>query len=473
MIVIIDMRFLIVLLLSIIFLGKLSLSAEIIRVFWENDVVVKGSDHYYTNGFRIEYWNRSISHPLPYLGRRYFSYPHNCDREIGGLSFGQNQYTPTEIERNFPKEGDRNYAAWLYLGSLYSLECGKHSFFWESSIGSLGRISGGEPIQSIVHKAIQSARPEGWGDQIKNSITFQNNLDYKYFYNPYIGLHSFGKLGNAFSAMGGGLITRIGRVKSNTMPGMDISGSSQPAQFMDRGEFYFYIQAQVWKQFYDGTIQGGDPWKEKEKWQITEDRQNSFLLNNQLEPWRARLGWDWNQEETLLARFGIFYELYKEKLPDNLPMNLLLFHTLFNGNSLLDKSEKRLIAFLLKDKPWEQATNDEKLIYAISLTNNTDKQISDLTYLLTFKYFIETISKDFPLSMEQQILLWKYQKEPRVPVGIEPRSMQGKIQMGFAMYLRENLFFHVGGVFATTDFYPDKNLPQSHKWGSIQLAYNY
>lgn len=471
------MRFISIFLLSMFFLGKSQLKAETSRVFWENDAVVKGSDHYYTNGFRIEHWSPSIFHLIPYFRKILFSTLNNCGREIAGISLGQNQYTPTEIERIFPKTGDRNYAAWLYFGGLYSLECGKHSFFLETSIGTLGKNSGGETIQSYVHDIVKSARPEGWNNQISNSITFQNNVDYKYFYNPYLGWNAFAKVGNAFTSMGSGLIARIGHVRSHTMPGMDIAGSSNPVQFIDSREIYFYIQAHVWKQFYDGTIQGGNPWKENGKWQLTEDRKNSYLLSSEMEPWRERLGWDWNQEKTLLARFGIFYNLYKafhdKPLPDNLPMNLVLFHTLFNGNSILDKSEKRLIAFLLKDKSSEQTTPDEKLIYSLVLMNTTNRQLSDLTHFLAFKYFVENISNDFPISMEQQILLWKFQKEQKVPFGMEPRSLQGKIQMGFAIHLQENLFFHIGGAFATTDFYPDKNLPQSHKWGSVQLAYNY
>ena len=420
------------------------------RFFWENDVFFPPSDHYYTNGFRFEYWKEKSFNK------------ENLPKELG-ISFGQNLFTPTEIKRNIPKFKDRPYSAWIYLGFVNSFYSKNYSLFWEISLGSLGENALGKEIQTQIHQVIKSEIPEGWTNLISNKVTLQNNLDYKYFYNKYFGLHSSLKLGNYNSSLGIGTIFRFGKINSLYMPGFNIFESSNPPLFYNEKEKFFYISFLAWHQFYDGTLQNNSSFK----FDKTIDLQ--ILLDQNLYLTQKTLNIDWNNYHTLTSRFWLFYGLYSHILPENLSLNVILFNTLFNGNSKLDNDEKKLILFLARDQDLYNFSNLEKKIYFLSFYSS-NSLTSQILYYLSLLYLAETTLQDKSLNHLDLIFL-TYLNNRISSFSTKPKSFQGKLNFGYVTYLNESLFFQCGVNISTTDFYQPSYLPSWHKWMSFQFVY--
>lgn len=450
----------------------LSLEAEeIFRIKWENDLFFLRSDHYYTNGFRFEYWRKQEQkEKKDFQFFRNLSHNVHCENENRGLVLGQNLYTPTEIERYYSKVGDRNYAGWLYLGYLYSLECKNSVFFWEASVGTLGKNSYGEQVQKFVHRISNSEIPVGWSSQVPNTFTLQNHLNYKYFYSSNLGFETSLKLGNVFTSFGMGAMFRFGNIYSKTIPSLDIAESSAPPEF-HIGERYFYVRSFYWKQFYDGTLQGGNIYKSDRTQKISEVQQNSYLLDPKKSELKKLFSLDWNMENTFMGRYAVFYHLYRENLPDNLPLNLILFHTLFNGNSRMTIPTKNMILFVLRDKNWDETPTEEKLLYAIAILNDGSVQFSNLLYGLALQYFLQNVVANVPVTPEQIYFFQQVQRNKSTYT--KPRSLQGKLQVGFVWTIKEGLFLQFASTVSTPEFYPEPFLPQFHKWAGFQIAARY
>ncbi len=440
---------------------------EIIRVKWENDFYFQ-SDHYYTNGFRFEYWKKP---KIPTIQDFQFLLKNkitNCEKESNGFVIGQNLYTPTEIGRYYSKLGDRNYAGWLYFGSLYFIECERSVLFWEISVGTLGKNSYGEQVQKFIHRFINSDIPVGWKFQIPNSFTLQNHINYSYFYNSNFGLETSLKAGNVFASYGMGMSFRFGNIQSKTIPSLDIAESSIPPNFY-YSEKYLYFRIFYWRQIYDGTLQGGNFFRKVRNSKIVESELYSYLLDSEVTTWKNLFSLDWNQENSFMGRYLRFYNLYKNYLPDNLPLNMVLFHTLFNGNSKMTKPTKNMILFTLRDKNWQETPIQEKLLYTITILNDGSVQKSNLLYIFSLQYFIENIDY-LPINIEQIYLFHKwYEKNLQT----QTLSFQGKAQIGFAWTIKKNLFFQFSTTISTPEFHPEPYLPQIHKWGGLQIAFQY
>lgn len=137
----------------------------------ENDLFASGEDQYYTNGFRVSYHNANTD--LPEWARQMGSlYPGFDINETTSLtfSFGQNLYTPENIEISAPQPNDRPWAAWLYGSAALSSVTGDHADELELSLGMVGPAALGEEVQTIVHKAINAETPEGWDNQLDNEV---------------------------------------------------------------------------------------------------------------------------------------------------------------------------------------------------------------------------------------------------------------------------------------------------------------
>jgi hypothetical protein len=142
------------------------------RICSENDVFqvrkdVK-TDRYFTNGLRLE-WLGDFGKKLPTY-KLLISL--KGGKELNGFSIGQEMYTPTSIIETKIQYKDRPYAGWLYMGhSLVSTDS-EHSKKITSSImlGVMGPLSFAQETQTFVHQIINSPKPLGWGNQIKNDI---------------------------------------------------------------------------------------------------------------------------------------------------------------------------------------------------------------------------------------------------------------------------------------------------------------
>ena len=119
-----------------------------------------------------------------------------------------------------------------------------------------------------------------------------------------------------------------------------------------------------------------------------------------------------------------------------------------------------------------KSTPEEKILYLLSITNSNKAGNSEALYWVSLKYLSDTVLKNSNIHFEELLVLNQLQKNDRFSP-IEPRKYQGKINLGFYFHIIPKLFLHIGGSVSTPDFYPGENLPDLHKWGSLQVGYRY
>ena len=135
-----------------------------------------GTDRDYTQGAIVAAtltdadtpgWARDAARALPLFGRK------GAPVHLGVL-FGQEIYTPGNIDRPGPIPDDRPYAAWAYAGfALQSplLDASPErrrdrQDGLELDIGAVGRAAGGERIQNAVHRSYGVGLAQGWDNQV-------------------------------------------------------------------------------------------------------------------------------------------------------------------------------------------------------------------------------------------------------------------------------------------------------------------
>lgn len=143
---------------------------NILTIVYENDLIGGGTDQNYTNGVRFNYIDVSADVPrLAYLIDRIVpTFRINRTTSIY-YSFGQNLYTPADISSPVANPNDRPWGAFLY-GSIGMVTLtDNHLDEVEATLGVVGPMALGEPVQRLVHKYItDSPLPQGWDNQIKN-----------------------------------------------------------------------------------------------------------------------------------------------------------------------------------------------------------------------------------------------------------------------------------------------------------------
>ena len=197
---------------------------------WENDIFA-GTDSDYTNGVRLSYVTPCDNHfLLDRLARNALSrlYP-SATRWHGTYAFGQNIYTPEDIEDPNPGPDARPYAGFLYASAGVIADVRSQapggvdrldSFVVD--LGVVGPASAAENAQKIVHEIINDRDPVGWDDQIENEPGFRVMLERKWRFGrdrpmpwvpveidalPHLGV----ALGNVDTSAAAGGLLRIGR----------------------------------------------------------------------------------------------------------------------------------------------------------------------------------------------------------------------------------------------------------------------
>ena len=142
----------------------------------ENDLFTdEHTDRHYTQGLKLTYlaadddvprWVTQLSDDIPRLGL-------NITAQNWGYVFGQNMYTPTDLQTSTLIKNDRPYAGWLY-GGAYLLRRGEagdtgipteESF--EADLGVTGPASLAGFFQTETHRyLVYSEDPRGWHNQI-------------------------------------------------------------------------------------------------------------------------------------------------------------------------------------------------------------------------------------------------------------------------------------------------------------------
>jgi lipid A 3-O-deacylase len=176
--------------------------------FLENDVFAL-TDRYYTHGLKLTWISPDrLSSRFDSDAQRAFS-----------LSFGQNIYTPADIEREDLIEDDRPYAGVSYFCLAFHRKIDQFMDTLEFMLGIVGPHSYAEQMQRFVHNLFKFTDPKGWEHQLKDELVFAAAFDRKWrilrlrerkkFGCDMIG-HLGGSLGNLMTAVVAGCQFRIG-----------------------------------------------------------------------------------------------------------------------------------------------------------------------------------------------------------------------------------------------------------------------
>ncbi|MCB9988084.1 MAG: lipid A deacylase LpxR family protein [Rhodospirillales bacterium] len=192
--------------------------------FWtlaiENDSIGGGTDHNYTSGVRLSYFDVGADFPD-------FAYnladhvPTFSINETSSIFYtaGQNIFTPNDIRSRTQDPKDRPWAAFLYASMGMATLTSNHVDELEATLGVVGPWALGEQAQKFVHRRItDSPRPRGWDNQLKNEpgviLSWRRRWPWKFSHETHGLLFSAGphigvSLGNIYTYADTGLGFRI------------------------------------------------------------------------------------------------------------------------------------------------------------------------------------------------------------------------------------------------------------------------
>ncbi len=266
---------------------------------WDNDAFYfmgRATDMFYTNGFMME--RKYVGQGYYYLddptdkfvrasGEQLASWQTTTDRptlyrQSYGIHFGQNLYTPSDIELKFWEldPQDRPYAAWFYLGMYREVISESSAWLrYGLDVGVLGPSARGRETQRLVHQLpfLNAANPMGWQTQIRNEYGIQlfaettpfvwsanKNLGWNYMdvltleVSPDLRLNA----GNIFMNAQAGIHLRLGQVNPYfTRPRQNEGINPRIVRPPDttpepRSERYFFWNVTGQAVGYNGTIEG-------------------------------------------------------------------------------------------------------------------------------------------------------------------------------------------------------------------------
>ncbi len=190
-----------------------------LRIFIDNDFLNfrgAGTDRYYTNGLRLDYFY--TKNEKPKLLSKLLLNISTENNNIFGWGAAQFMFTPRNIKETAIQYNDRPYAGALYavhsLQSYNKLNSTKVSS--EIFLGVIGHISFADESQIWLHDKINYQIPQGWGNQVPNDIILNYNITIeKQLLNPSKSILLVGIIetfsGTLYNAFGAGFMLRIGK----------------------------------------------------------------------------------------------------------------------------------------------------------------------------------------------------------------------------------------------------------------------
>lgn len=159
-----------------------------LTIYTENDKFGGGTDQDYSNGLMISWVSPNINNwidddRLPAILTDYAEWTpfvNGKDRQRSvGISLGHAIFTPANVDTEELVPDDRPYCGWLFL-SLGLHSKNKHVLdIFETTIGVVGPLALGEPVQNNYHNFINVKRAEGWKHELNNEpglmFTWQRN----------------------------------------------------------------------------------------------------------------------------------------------------------------------------------------------------------------------------------------------------------------------------------------------------------
>ncbi|MBE0648997.1 MAG: lipid A deacylase LpxR family protein [Bacteroidales bacterium] len=226
----------------------------------DNDIF-NYTDRYYTNGIRLTLITPWLSrNPLSRLLIPYW----NRGINYYGLSLVQDMYTPSTTKTGGILEGDRPYAAYLYVGStkITNDDISHLRLTSEIQIGIIGPSSFGEYVQRTFHNAVPTNNePLGWEFQIQDDLLLNYYARLEKGIAAFPGLdflvHGSGSIGTVYTNIGGGFYIRSGWFNpyfSNLFFSKQSLNRSRHARNV---QLYFFADITGKVIGYDATLQGG------------------------------------------------------------------------------------------------------------------------------------------------------------------------------------------------------------------------
>ena len=215
------------------FIIALSSFADTIEFFHENDVFI--TDEYYTSGLEFKYKKENTSGLES--SRNYY--------------LGEKFYTPSNILIENPKDYDRPYAAWLYLGYEKEKKENKEEITEGFQLGITGKHALGGFLQSSLHSVIGEEYPRGWDTEIEEMLGLQYNYSLK-------REEYYRKNGENYLSRKTHYEVTLGNIFTNLSYGkLFLIGNKTPLDNNQKEFVYsFYYEPQVQLTLYDATLKG-------------------------------------------------------------------------------------------------------------------------------------------------------------------------------------------------------------------------
>lgn len=218
-----------------------------VRIHEDNDffnLIGERTDRSYTNGTRIDFFQRCTSPQHKFLYRKL---PTAGDSSVNicGWSIAQLMATPEDITVSDFQEHDYRYAGALFVThSFLSFNPSKkYSFQYEMLVGIRGPEAMAKETQTAIHKMIGSDEPLGWDNQLDTQLlinftftTEKNLLSYRRFLEVNYGAQA--RVGSLMDAVLLYPIIRVGKM-SPYFEGFLNSKRSAPGNKM---QYYLIIK---------------------------------------------------------------------------------------------------------------------------------------------------------------------------------------------------------------------------------------
>jgi hypothetical protein len=160
---------------------------RVISLNFENDFFI-GMDRYYTNGARLTWVSADLTasradSQLPgwlYSLGKISPFIRPGSRNRISIFFGQNIYTPCDIERSDLIQDDRPYAGLAYVGIGFHSRNIQAMDTLEFKLGIVGPHSFAEQMQKFIHDLFNFIHPNGWDNQLHDELALEAIFEHKW-----------------------------------------------------------------------------------------------------------------------------------------------------------------------------------------------------------------------------------------------------------------------------------------------------
>ena len=465
----------------------------------DNDALGGNTDQYYTNGIHAEfsYHRRATkgSASLDDIKKAgsplfYFFWKPIAGGQVQemyqGFGFGQDLYTPTNIQKTEVVAGDHPYSAWSYFSLFWGLNKEQNGREikqrLEFQLGGIGRNANGGPAQIVVHDYVapQSPRPQGWGQLTHGETGLRLRHKYQNLsavrYKTKSGFEINWNLGNVKTDLSAGLVLQMGRFNNKE-------------RRKSRGfQLYGYIKPGVTLVGFNGHLQGG--------------------LTN---PNKSRIGhydfWDYiafdlltgntNSEQKVIyyqyllndpssypdtGRFDYlnrYYTLYRPLFNPNGGNNILqdfgadyiVYNMLFNHGEVLDFEGKMLVLGDIMQNPINDPNERALIIDVLFREGKTLHPF--LKYNAYRKMIARSNLRTYDEALHTLLYLQLFQPKNHEDSYIAKRkNVYGTLQIGVVLDIMR-FSLQLKGNWQSQEFVQKKEFPSGHFYGTIHATWRW